>query len=108
MFCPKCHSLLNVDSRDEDRKLKCDCGFSRENKSVQVKEVIKNLNDKKGDGVVDETKNELAVFDHKCEKCGYGKAQLIERGIQYSDEDDMTFYKCGRCGHMKMLDAKVT
>ncbi len=54
-----------------------------------------------------EDKNPLAVYDHKCKKCGYDKAQLIEIGIWYSDEDDVVRYKCGRCGYVEKAEGKV-
>jgi len=38
---------------------------------------------------------------HKCSKCGYEKAELIEKGVMYTDEDYAYYFKCGRCGHVE-------
>ena len=52
--------------------------------------------------------NPLAVHEHKCRKCGYGKAQLIECGIWIADEDCVVKYKCGKCGHVEDASEKPT
>ncbi len=57
--------------------------------------------------VVGDSKNFLAVHDHICEKCGYGKAELLEIMPFYSDEDNVIRMKCGNCGKVKQLDGKV-
>lgn len=93
MFCPKCGSLLENQT--------CSCGFTKTT-TLKLKEKPKH----KTIEVVD-SKNLLAVYDHDCEKCGHKKAELIEKGQMYSDEDDVILYKCGRCGHVEMVDAKV-
>ena len=98
-FCPKCGSVMRVTGDG----LECSCGERRGPMPIITEKVKK---DKKKFGVVDE-KAPLAVHDVVCPECGYGKAQIIERGIQYSDEDDYTLFKCGRCGHVEMVDAKV-
>ncbi len=51
--------------------------------------------------------NPLAQFDHKCKKCGHPKAELINKGIWYSDEDEVVQYKCGKCGHIEMQEGKI-
>ena len=83
----------------------CTCGFTEERgkEDITVSEKTKN----KDIRIIDD-KNRLAVHDHECEKCGYDKAELIEKGVSYSDEDDVIIFKCGKCGHSKMQEAKVT
>ncbi len=49
----------------------------------------------------------MATYDHRCPKCGYDKAELIEQGINYSDEDNIMKYKCGRCGHVDDVTEKA-
>ena len=49
----------------------------------------------------------MAHYDHKCSKCGFDKAELIEQGINYSDEDNVMKYKCGRCGHVDDVTEKA-
>jgi DNA-directed RNA polymerase subunit M/transcription elongation factor TFIIS len=66
-----------------------------------------NKNQEKKITVADD-KNPLAVHDHVCEKCGYDKAELIEIQPFYSDEDSIYRMKCGKCGHVKQLEGKVT
>ncbi|MBW3023146.1 hypothetical protein KY308_03515 [Candidatus Woesearchaeota archaeon] len=53
-------------------------------------------------------KNPLAVYPHKCKKCGYEKAQLIECGIWIADEDCVVKYKCGKCGFVEDVSEKPT
>ena len=52
--------------------------------------------------------NTLAVYNHKCKKCGYEKAQLIECGIWVGDEDSVVKYKCGKCGYVEDVSEKPT
>jgi len=51
-------------------------------------------------------KNPLAVYPHKCRKCGYDFAQLIEPGIWIGDEDAVIRYKCGKCGYVEDVSEK--
>ena len=105
-FCPKCKSILAPKKENGETLLVCSCGFK---KAVEKKEMReKGKKDTKIDIVHDET-NPLAVYPHKCKKCGYGKAQLISKGIWYSDEDEVIEYVCGKCGaHEREEGIKVT
>ncbi len=60
--------------------------------------------------VITDTTHPLAVYDHVCKKCGYGKAMLISKGVWYTDEDEVMEYVCGKCGlHEKVTDgSKIT
>lgn len=55
-----------------------------------------------------EEKNEFANFSNKCPKCGYDKAQIINCGIWYGDEDEVIRLKCGKCGYVEGQDGKIT
>lgn len=57
-------------------------------------------------GVVDD-KNIFADYNSICKKCGYDKAQVIERQPYISDEDSLTFLKCGKCGYTVQLARKI-
>lgn len=59
----------------------------------------------KGKGVTDD-KNIFATYELKCEKCGYGKAEIRMRQAVYSDEDSVIIAVCGKCGHGKHLERK--
>ena len=63
-------------------------------------------NKKVGEGFV-KGDNELATYDNICKKCGYGKAQIIDMGIFYSDEDNLILLKCGRCGNSERIGRKI-
>ena len=67
------------------------------------KEKIKK--EEKGKGIVDN--NPLAQYDHKCKRCGHSKAELISKGIWYSDEDEVLQFKCGKCGFVEMQEGKI-
>ena len=62
--------------------------------------------EKREEGVVDD-KNVFADYEHICEKCGFDKAQVIERQPYISDEDTLTFLKCGKCGYTIQLSRKI-
>lgn len=68
-------------------------------------EKIKKKSEKKS-GVV-EHKNIYATYDFKCKKCGYDKAEIIERQLYITDEDSLTFLKCGKCGFTQQLARKI-
>lgn len=101
MFCKRCKSVL-IPVKRGDKMVCKSCGepvgdakpLAKEKGKVKMMEVA-------------DSKNTLAVHDHVCSKCGYGKAQIIEKGIWYSDEDSVIIYKCGRCGHSEMGEGKI-
>ncbi len=83
------------------------CGVEIRSDSLQkLTEKRQEPKEKKGEGVADE-RNVLAVHKHTCSKCGYDKAEIIELGVWYTDEDHNVLYRCGRCGHTEKEDAKV-
>jgi DNA-directed RNA polymerase subunit M/transcription elongation factor TFIIS len=59
-----------------------------------------------GEGAVGE-ENVYATYEHKCSNCGYGKAQVIDCGVFYSDEDNLIFLKCGKCGASERVGDKA-
>lgn len=59
------------------------------------------------EGVV-EDKNIFADYPFKCEKCGFDKAEVIERPPYVSDEDSLTYLKCGKCDWMENLARKTS
>jgi DNA-directed RNA polymerase subunit M/transcription elongation factor TFIIS len=46
--------------------------------------------------------------DFNCKKCGFNKAQVLERGPIISDEESLTYLKCGKCGWTENLAKKIT
>jgi DNA-directed RNA polymerase subunit M/transcription elongation factor TFIIS len=63
--------------------------------------------DRVGEGVVDD-ENIYATYPNKCCKCGYGFAQIIELGVWWSDEGQVTRLRCGKCGFSQNIGGKVT
>jgi len=108
-FCPKCKSILIPERISLNTfVLKCTkCGFYKEEKGEPLIRTDKMRNKGIGDGVINDG-NELADYDNKCKKCGYGKAQIIEMGVSYSDEDDLILLKCGECGHSERVGRKTS
>ena len=49
----------------------------------------------------------FATYKHKCKKCGYGHAEIINLGAQYSDENQLILLKCGRCGYAERIEKKA-
>lgn len=102
-FCPRCGSVLKFEKTGNKIRSTCPCGYtSTDASSRHLAEKPKNKEIR-----VLEGDNTLAVYDHKCPRCGHDKAQIIEKGIQYSDEDDLVLFKCGKCGHVHMMEAKT-
>ena len=74
----------------------------------QEKNVITTKNNDQAQRIeVADDKNILAVFNHKCKKCGHDKAEMLEIGAFYSDEDSVVRMKCGKCGLVEQLEGKV-
>ncbi len=107
MFCKTCGTLLLPKKTQYGKWMACPAGHIQQ-EIVTTAEILteKNIHPAKpisvGDG-----KNILAVHDHTCPKCGYGKAELMEIGAFYSDEDNVCKYKCGKCGYVKMVEGKI-
>ncbi len=49
----------------------------------------------------------FASYRHKCKKCGYGKAEIINLGAQYSDENELIMLRCGKCGYTERIEKKA-
>ena len=112
MFCPKCKSILKPIKENDNVILKCPvCNIKANSKKLLIlKDKAKVIPEKhkRSTGVADESHNILAVHNHICSKCGYNKAEIIEKGIWYSDEDQVVIYKCGKCGNTELEADKVT
>ena len=108
-FCPKCQSILMPEKiGDKEFLLKCaHCGYSEKfkGKSMIEKEKIFRKG-KTGDRIL-KNENEFATYKHKCPKCGHNKAQVIDVGIFYSDEDNLILLKCGKCGWSERIGKKT-
>jgi len=74
-------------------------------KKIIEKEEIRHAD--RGKGIAKE-KDVFADYKHKCPKCGYGKAEIIDIGAQYSDESDLILIKCGKCGYTERTEKKTT
>lgn len=109
-FCPKCKNVL-IPRRvgERDFVVKCsECDYVDKFKGKPL--VEKNKIPQKrieGKGVV-EDKDSFATYKHKCKKCGYDKAEIIDVGVSYSDEDDLILLKCGKCGYSERVGRKIS
>ena len=92
-FCPSCGSILVP----KDGKFSCACGHEQGTGGSTMHE--EHERPQETAGAVAHTTHPLASFDHVCSKCGYGKAQLVTKGVFVTDEDESIEYLCGRCGH---------
>ena len=61
---------------------------------------------RRGKGVAKD-RDVFASYNHKCKKCGYGKAEMMNLGAQYSDENELVIVKCGKCGYTERLEKKA-
>ena len=74
--------------------------------NLRVSEKIRK-EDEITEGAVDD-ENIYATYPHKCCKCGYGFAQIIELGVWYSDEGQVTRLRCGKCGFSQNIGSKTS
>ena len=108
-FCEKCNGIAKIMKENDRTFLKCmNCGFSKEiseGESLVTKEKIKK---RRRECAFIKDENPAATFPHKCSKCGYDKAELIEKGVMVSDEDYAYFFRCGKCGHVEKGHVRAT
>ena len=109
-FCKKCSSPLRIQKVFDDLSYsfcdRCqDFDLLKGEKSISFSEKI-SQGDITGRGIVGEG-NIFATYENKCSKCGYDKAQVIDLGIFYSDEDNLMFIKCGKCGYSERVGRKT-
>ena len=106
-FCPKCKNILVPHSIGEKSIVFCkNCGFSAEGKAKPlVEEEDIEQEPERGEGVL--KGNPFATYKHKCKKCGYGKAQIIDSGVYVSDEDNLIMLKCGKCGYAERVGRRT-
>jgi DNA-directed RNA polymerase subunit M/transcription elongation factor TFIIS len=90
MFCKTCGSLLVLEKNQYGKWMACPHGHPQpELNTTSTPIALKNISSGKKVEVIDD-KNHLAVHQHKCSKCGYEWAELIEISANYSDEDNIT------------------
>jgi DNA-directed RNA polymerase subunit M/transcription elongation factor TFIIS len=108
MFCKSCGQILLPQKTPYGKWLSCPSGHQQPELN-QTAEIISTKNkDKTNRLSVASDENILAVHDHACQRCGYGKAEMLEIGSFYSDEDSVVKMKCGKCGHVEQLAGKIT
>jgi len=107
-FCKKCKNILPPFNSEENFEIECKkCGSKQKtSKNLTSKERIPQRT-QKGRGIANE-ENIYATYDHICTKCGHNKAQIIDLGIKYSDEDNLIFLKCGKCGISERIGRKTS
>jgi DNA-directed RNA polymerase subunit M/transcription elongation factor TFIIS len=111
-FCGKCRGILRSQEIDKNKSYYfCDsCNEFQLIKTEEVKNLISNekmqKQEEKGKGV-GENKNIFADYPNICKKCGYDKAQVLDLGIFYSDEDNLILLKCGKCGFSERIGRKA-
>ena len=101
-FCKNCSGMLWPDGSGNLICKSCNYQIKGEiisSEKIQKKEEI-------GRGLVDES-NPFATYQHECEKCGYNKSELGFRDPMYTDEDNLVFLKCGKCGFVRQLARKT-
>ncbi len=107
MFCKTCGSLLVLEKNTYGKWMKCPQGHTQPELN-QERNILITENKRQARRIeVMDGENILAVHNHKCKRCGYDKAELIEISCSYSDEDNMYRMKCGRCGLVEQLEGKV-
>ena len=102
-LCNKCKNIMKPLGKGI---FECvSCGFIDKGADLVEIEKIKNHKIKKG---FVKDKNIFADFPFTCKKCGYKKAEVIERQPYISDEDSLTYLKCGKCGWTENIARKIS
>ncbi len=105
-FCPKCKDILIPEKIKNKFIVKCNrCKFSKEVKEPLIR--TEKIKPKKEIGVgVVKDKNIFATYPFKCKKCGYDKAEIIDQGVKYSDEESEILFQCGKCEWTERINKK--
>jgi len=103
-FCKKCGNFMSPKNTNETICSRCGL-LQKSNNELISKEQIQKKDDV-AEGIVSD-ENIYATYDNICKKCGYGKAQVIDLGVKYSDEDNLFFLKCGKCGFSQRIGRKT-
>ncbi|MBI2004057.1 hypothetical protein HYS72_01180 [Candidatus Pacearchaeota archaeon] len=107
-FCKKCKSLLDFFKKKNKVFYfcnKCKIGGEVKDKNF-LNEIEKEMHEKEtGKGVIKD-KNIFATYPFKCKKCGYDKAEIIDQGVKYSDEESEILFQCGKCGWSERINKK--
>jgi DNA-directed RNA polymerase subunit M/transcription elongation factor TFIIS len=112
-FCNKCGGIIRNKKIDNDKSYSF-CDNCQEFKLIKTGEVttlsfnkIIEKQNEKGEGIK-ENINEFANYLNLCKKCGYDKAQILDLGVFYSDEDNLILLKCGKCGFCERIGRKTS
>ena len=98
-FCSKCKGILIL---KKGKAICYSCGFVQDSEEILSSSEKIPKKEERGEGTI-KGGNIFATYEHKCEKCGYDKAQIIDCGVFYSDEDSIIFLKCGKCGFSEKI-----
>ena len=108
MFCKTCGTFLVPRTTPYGKWLACPAGhpqptLNQDNTTQTTK------NNEQGKIITPaDDKNYLAVHDYLCKYCGHNKAEMLEIGSFYSDEDAIVKMKCGSCGRVEQMEGKTT
>ncbi len=107
MFCKTCGTILLPKKTKYGQWMACPRGHPQPKLNQETNLTTeKNVRQTSEIGVNDGV-NILAVHDHKCPRCQHDKAELLERGPAYSDEDGIYQMRCGKCNFIVQLEGKV-
>ncbi|VVB78915.1 Transcription factor S [uncultured archaeon] len=99
-FCPICKNLLQIKSENGKNIGFCNCGFKKTSEIELYATEKKKKTPEKGKGIA-ENILDLDGITHKCKKCGFDKAEIIDLGVQISDEAGIVLFKCKKCNHQE-------
>lgn len=106
-YCDSCGSLLIPSEKKGKSFLECThCNRQFDHKKISSVEKEPHKEIVKEGAVSDE--NVFADYEHVCSKCGYGKAEVIDMGVFISDEDNLIFIKCGKCGYSERIGKRTS
>jgi DNA-directed RNA polymerase subunit M/transcription elongation factor TFIIS len=111
-FCKKCGGVLRIQEINNSQSYSfCEGCHNFEiiktKKTDEVSSSEKIEQEEIGEGFTKD-KNIFATYPNICKKCGYDKAQILDLGVFYSDEDNLILLKCGKCGFAERVGRKTS
>ena len=108
MFCATCGTILRPLKTEFGKWMSCPEGHSQPELKTSTETIVRKNNFQGKRIEVADDSNILAVHDYICKHCGYGKAEMLEIGAFYADEDNVVQMKCEKCRKVSRLEGKVT
>lgn len=100
LFCDSCGKIWKIEKENNKIIAKCECGFSKEFEDSPIYSEKIREKDYVGEGIIKENIDINDGFEHICPKCGHNRCDANLIPAHYSDESDISLYKCKKCNYV--------